>query len=336
MTPDPTTDPTIDPTTVPHRTTPLLVERPWGGRRLADLLGITDAPAAALGEAWLAGPDTVVDGGSAAGSTLAELARRHGSAFVGTAGAGRYGDRMPLLVKLLDAAEPLSVQVHPDDAYALREEAASGHLGKDEAWLILEADRGASVLWGWRRPVDVDEVRAAAQGDALPGLLRELEVAAGDVVVNEAGVVHAVGAGVLLYEIQQASDLTYRLYDHGRLGADGAPRDLHLGPALAVARLTPGDAPAPEPRLLAPGRTRLAETRSFTLERWEVGGGASALQAWSVEERSLEVWTVLEGRALLDAGGVTLDLGVGATVVLPARVGRGTWRGTAVLARSTS
>jgi mannose-6-phosphate isomerase len=327
---------THDPTTIPHRTTPRLVERPWGGVRLADLVDAPHPGAGPFGEAWLAGPDTVVADGPAAGATLESLARRHGAAFVGTAPAARFGDRMPLLVKLLDAAEPLSVQVHPDDAYALREEAASGHLGKDEAWLILEAESGATVSWGWRRAVDADEVRRAASGGDLGALLREEPVSPGDVIVNEAGVVHAVGAGVLLYEVQQASDLTYRLYDHGRVGLDGRPRPLHVDAALAVARLTPGDRPAPRARPVAPGRTRLAHTRSFCLERWEVGGDAPARQAWAVEERSLEVWTVLSGSAELAAGGVALELASGGTVVVPAGVGPAGWRGDAVLARSTA
>ena len=327
---------TNDPTAIPHRTTPRLVERPWGGRRLGDFVDTPLPGPGPFGEAWLAGPDAVVAAGPAAGATIGSLARRHGAAFVGTAPADRFGDRMPLLVKLLDAAEPLSVQVHPDDAYALREEAASGHLGKDEAWLVLAAQPGAVVSWGWRRDVDADEVRRAAEGGDLGALLREEPVSPGDVIVNEAGVVHAVGAGVLLYEVQQASDLTYRLYDYGRLGLDGRPRPLHVDAALAVARLTPGDRPAPPARALAPGRTRLAHTRSFVLERWEVGGDAPAQQDWTVEERSLEVWTVLSGSAELVAGGVTLELATGGTAVVPAGVGPAGWRGAAVLARSTA
>lgn len=327
---------TTDITRTPHRTRPRLVERPWGGERLASLLGLERAPGAPVGEAWLAGPDSVVADGPARGATLESLANRFGAPFVGTAPAARYGDRLPLLLKLLDAAEPLSVQVHPDDAYALREEAASGHLGKDEAWLILAAEPGASVLWGWERAVSAEEVRRSAPGGDLLSLLRHLPVAPGDVVVNEAGVVHAVGAGVLLFEIQQASDLTYRLYDHGRVGADGRPRTLHLDRALAVARLAPGDRPAPAPRPLAPGRTLLARTESFALERWSVGGAVPEVQAWRVDERSLEAWTVLAGEAELVVGGRSLALGPFETVVVPASVGDASWRGRADLVRTTT
>jgi mannose-6-phosphate isomerase len=323
-------------TTTPLRIAPVLVERPWGGVRLAELVDADERPAGAIGEAWLAGPESLVCEGPAAGETIGALARRYGSGFVGTAPAERHGERMPLLVKLLDAAEPLSVQVHPDDAYALREEAISGHLGKDEAWLVLAAEPGASVQWGWRRSVGAAEVRAAALAGDLPRLLLELPVAAGDVIVNEAGTVHAVGAGVLLYEVQQASDLTYRLYDHGRVGLDGRPRALHLEQALAVARLTPGEQPAPPLETLSPGRTRLAATRSFTLERWRVGAGAPGEQAWRVEERSLEVWTVLSGSALVTAGGVTMELADHATVLLPAGAGEAAWRGEADLVRATA
>jgi mannose-6-phosphate isomerase len=327
---------TSSPPLAPLRLEPLLVERPWGGTHLAPRFGAVPDPRRPIGEAWLAGPDSRVLSGSEAGETLAEVARRHGASFVGRGPVGRYGDRMPLLVKLLDAAAPLSVQVHPDDVYALRHEAASGHLGKDEAWLMLATTPGAHVLWGWTRPVTADEVREAITTGAITSLLRRLPVRTGDVVVNAAGVVHAVGAGVLLYEVQQASDLTYRLYDYDRPGLDGRPRELHLDAALSVARLTPGGEPAPAPRNVGPGRVRLADTTTFSLERWQVGGGAPEPQRWGVSPRTLEVWTVLEGEAELEAAGARLALTATATVVVPASSGSASWRGDAVLVRATA
>jgi mannose-6-phosphate isomerase len=319
----------------PHRLAPRLVARPWGGRTLASLLGGT-ARREPIGEAWLAGPAERVVGGHADGQTLDQLACTFGAGFVGTRAAARWGARFPLLIKLLDAAEPLSVQVHPDDAYALRHERASGHLGKDEAWFVLAGEPGAHVMWGWRRPVAVDEVREAALAGTLEALLRVVEVAPGDVVLNVAGTVHAVGAGILLYEVQQASDLTYRLYDYGRMGLDGAPRQLHLDAALAVADLAPGETPAPVARAVAPGRTLLAAPGSFRFEHWEVGGAAPVEQAWSVDSGSLEVWTVLAGSARLEVAGVTWPVSTFETLVLPARLGHAAWRGRARLARATT
>ncbi len=328
--------PSHDPTRTPLRLEPELVARPWGGRRLAPLAPLGAAPEGPIGEAWLAGPDSRVAGAAPPnlrGARLADLAAEHGEAFVGRVPFARYGARVPLLAKLLDAAEPLSLQVHPDDAYALREEAHTGHLGKTEAWYVLEAVPGASVLWGWEREVDEQEVRAAIDAGRLEQLLRRLPVQAGDVIVNQAGVVHAVGAGILIYELQQASDLTYRLYDHDRRDERGLARELHLDKGLAVARFEPEPEPSP-PRPRAPDRTRLADTHAFSLERWAVGReGAAAEQAWVVEPRSLEVWTVLEGEATLVSEAGALALAAQQTVVLPAGVGAAAWRGEALLLR---
>ena len=347
-----------DPTRVPLLLEPELVARPWGGRRLAHLAPVGSAPEGPIGEAWLAGPDsrvagaarrgvqTEVEGAAPAGTAdapdaaapaglraarLDDLAAQHGEAFVGRVPFARYGARVPFLAKLLDAAQPLSLQVHPDDAYALREEAHTGHLGKTEAWYVLEAAPGASVLWGWEREVDESTVRAAIEAGRLEQLLRRVPVRAGDVIVNQAGVVHAVGAGILLYELQQASDLTYRLYDYDRRDERGLARDLHLEKGLAVARLAPEATPEPA-RPLGEGRTRLARTEAFTIERWAVGcEDGPREQVWQVAPDSLEVWTVLEGTVRLTSMAGRCELRAYDTLVVPANAGALRWQGRATL-----
>ncbi len=325
-----------DPTRTPLLLTPELVYRPWGGRRLAHLGERREETSGPVGEAWLAGPGSRVLGPESAGgrgAALADLAREHGEAFVGSGPFARYGARVPLLTKLLDVAAPLSVQVHPDDAYALRFEAASGHLGKTEAWYVLDAAPGAFVLWGWEREVSAEEVRAAVSAGTLEELLHVREVRPGDVVVNEAGVVHAVGPGVLIFELQQASDLTYRLYDYENRDASGEPRELHVDKALEVARLAPSLLGEP-PVTVGPGRVRLASTAAFTLERWEVGrGGAPSTQGWHVDPRSLEFWTVIEGEARLECEVCALDLRCYQSVALPASLAEASWCGEALLLR---
>ena len=335
-----------DASRIPWRLEPTLVARPWGGRRLVGLQRSGAAPEGPVGEAWLAGPDTVAaraldpDAHQASErTTLGALAATAGEAFVGRAAFERYGARVPLLVKLLDAAEALSVQVHPDDAYARSvERAVDGALvplGKTEAWLILEAAPSASVAWGWRRAVTVDEVRRAIDAGVMETLLRNLPVAAGDVVVNEAGVVHAVGPGIVLYELQQASDLTYRLFDYDRRDAAGRPRELHVEKALDVARLEPNEAAA-APRPLAPGRTLLAETHAFRMERWTLGReDAPDAQAWRVDARSMELWTLLDGAASLVWDGGRCHVERFDSVALPASLGAARWHGDAVLVRGT-
>lgn len=328
---------------------PRFVRRVWGGDRLAgwldragaDAIEVSGPEGEPIGECWLAGDGNRVRSGPHAGRTLGEVADVLRERLVGSVAMARYGARVPLLAKVLDAAADLSVQVHPDDAYALRFERATGHLGKSEAWYVLDAAPDAAVLWGFRHDVDAATVRRAVEAGSLPALMHRVAVRPGDVVWNPAGTVHAIGAGVLAFEIQQASDLTYRLYDYGRLAADGRPRDLHLERALAVADLRAAAPRLPQPRPLASGWRRLVEAPEFVMDARTLSGttvvGTTSLA-------SLELLVLLSGEARLvggadtgaNTGAVTDDgagaavgdgeaaalrLGRGATVVLPAALG---------------
>ncbi len=247
-----------------------LSTRLWGGDRLRTFLSLSEpAGDEPLGEAWSVYSGNRVLNGPLQGKTLEELSADLGAALVGTVAAGRYGDRFPLLAKFIDAADKLSIQVHPDDKYALEHEPDSGFLGKSEAWLILDAEPDAHIIWGFKDAVTADEVERAAQEERLEPHLNFVPVKAGDVVYNPAGTVHAIGAGILLFEIQQASDLTYRLYDYGRKDSKRQPRDLHLDKALEVADLTPGEHAKLEPKPLGDGKTQLIHTEHFATERWE-------------------------------------------------------------------
>ena len=237
----------------PLKLEPILVERIWGADRLGRLHGMEhdhslhdgarrSAPHAGqrttpIGESWLLCDDNVVLNGAFAGMRVTEVIAQLGGDLLGSANLSAYGTKLALMAKFLDAAADLSIQVHPDDAYALSHEAATGHLGKAEAWYVLEAEPGARVVWGFRRPMSASEVRSQVADGTLGASLNHVPVAPGDVIMNEAGTVHAVGAGLMLFEIQQSSDLTYRLYDYGRRDAAGHLRELHLDKALAVADL---------------------------------------------------------------------------------------------------
>ncbi|WP_456480993.1 type I phosphomannose isomerase catalytic subunit [Oceanithermus sp.] len=232
---------------------PQFKPRVWGGRRLAERFGLaTDEP---IGEAWVVFDENRIASGPYAGRMLAEVLPELGEDFLGRAVVERYGYRLPLLVKFLDTADWLSVQVHPDDAYARAHEAKSGWLGKAEAWVVLEAEPGAQVIYGVKRPVSRDELHAAALDGSILELLNFVPVQKGDVIYVPPGTIHALGPGLLVYEVSQRSDLTYRLYDYGR------GRGLHLDQALDVARIDP--APLQTARL-EPG-FRLQQAR-FTLE----------------------------------------------------------------------
>ncbi len=272
-------------------------------------------------ETWLADGASRVAAGEYQGATVSELASEFGAALVGNESYARYGPRLALLVKILNAREDLSVQVHPDDAYALANEADTGHLGKTEAWYILAADRGAHVLRGFVRDVGPAEVLAAAEDGSLPGLLQRVPVVPGDVVVNPAGTVHAVCGGITLYEVQQSSDLTYRMFDYDRLDAEGARRELHLDKALDVADLRAAPAtlePAPVAR--AGSWRRLVSRPEFVLDAVLLAPDARVSGA--TDDRSCEILTVVSGEARLSTGGEdALALSVGGTVLLPANLG---------------
>ena len=210
---------------------PRLVPRVWGGRRLARRFGYPGEEP--VGEAWMVYDENEILEGSFAGRRLKDVLPELGPGFLGEKAVRRYGLELPLLVKLLDTAAWLSVQVHPDDAYAHTVEAHTGFHGKNEAWVVLEAEPGAEIVYGVKRPLTRDELRAAARDGSILELLNFVPVEPGDVIFIPAGTIHALGPGILLYEVQQRSDLTYRLYDYGR------GRELHLDKALDVARLEP-------------------------------------------------------------------------------------------------
>jgi len=306
-----------------HKLSPIITERRlvepiWGGQRLAAWLGLPEPRPARLGESWQVFDANRIIAGEGLGLTLAELTREHGAALVGTRTMARYGADFPLLAKFLDANDRLSIQVHPDDAYAHAHEAHSGFHGKTEAWYILEATPGATVTYGLSRPSDREEFAAAVRAGTVEVLMGSLPVAPGDVVFVPAGTLHAINAGIVLFEIQQKSDLTYRVYDYGRRDVQtGQLRELHLDRALDVSILAPAPHGKVAPLALAPGRDLLIACPYFALERWgEQHGGHHA-----TDPGTFEILTLIDGAADLrwDAGSLTLAHGD--SVVLPASLG---------------
>ncbi|HEY0604404.1 MAG TPA: type I phosphomannose isomerase catalytic subunit [Herpetosiphonaceae bacterium] len=304
---------------MPH-SPPLILERRldsriWGGDQLGSWLGLADAPPK-LAESWQVYEQNRICGGPFAGQTLAEVVAEYGTAIVGTRSFACYGAEFPLLAKFIDAADNLSVQVHPDDEYAHRVEAASGFHGKTEAWYILQAAPGAEIIHGLSRPTDRATFAAAVEDGTLMDLLRRVRVNAGDTIFVPAGTVHAINAGILLFEIQQKSDLTYRVYDYDRRDDQGRPRELHLQQALDVINygLPPQDV---RPQPLGEGRTRLVECPYFAMERWEL---ESALDL-ATEPESFELLTVIAGGVALLWDETRYQLQTGTSIVLPASLG---------------
>jgi mannose-6-phosphate isomerase len=206
----------------------------WGGRRL-ERDGWKQLPPGdiAIGESWETEITNVAQNQPYAGRTLGSLVEELGSRLLGEQVMAIFGHRFPLLAKVLDANTKLSVQVHPDDTYASLQE--HGKLGKTEFWYILDATPGANIIHGFRASSSRRDVLEAIQEVTLENLLNEVSVSAGDIIFVQAGTIHAIGEGILLYELQEYSDLTYRMYDYGRLTAEGTPRELHIERALDVA-----------------------------------------------------------------------------------------------------
>ncbi len=240
----------------PLRLTSSLHETIWGGRRL-EKVGWKTLPAGgvAIGESWETEISTLVENGSLAGQTLGQMVALWNEDLLGKDALAIFGPRFPLLAKFIDARTRLSVQVHPDDRYASLHE--QGKLGKTEFWYILGTEPGASIVHGFERPTSREEVQQAIDGVRLEGLMHEEPVNVGDVILVPAGTVHAIGSGVLLYELQEYSDVTYRLYDYGRRDAQGRLRELHVERSLDVSRYEPS-------RQIKMRVATLADTRDHT------------------------------------------------------------------------
>ena len=208
-------------------------ERVWGGRTL-ERFGF-ELPEGAIGEGWMIGDHpngtTKVINGELAGLGLDEIREKYGKTLFGTKGFSEKNGRFPLLIKLLDCEDDLSVQVHPNDHY---ENLAAGELGKTEMWYILDAKPGAKIIYGMKEGVTRESLAEAIAENRIMDCLQEVPVEAGDSFYIPAGTVHALGAGVLVAEIQQNSDTTYRLYDYNRPGLDGKMRELHIEDSLNV------------------------------------------------------------------------------------------------------
>ncbi|MDD4268631.1 MAG: class I mannose-6-phosphate isomerase [Pirellulales bacterium] len=299
----------------PLRFHPIYKEYMWGGRRFGPILGRDLAPDKIYAESWEIADHpqgrSTVAAGPLRGESLSDLIAGRGPAIL-----GRHGPmpRFPLLLKYLDAQAPLSLQVHPDDRLAA--EMGLSDPGKTEAWFVLDAQPG-SLLWaGLAEPIDRATVEKALLRGEIERLLHRVEPSPGDCLLIPAGTVHALGAGLLVAEIQQMSDNTFRLSDWGRVGPDGKARQLHLEQGLRAIDYGRGPIEPTRGRPAGrPGVTRLAECDQFVLELWQleeegqIGGSGGCV-----------IVTVVEGQIEIE-GDVVPPLRLGETILLPACCG---------------
>ncbi len=215
---------------------PVFKDYLWGGTKLRDEYGF-ESNLDKLAEGWMLSchkdGENTIENGEFAGKTLTEVLNSN-SNYLGE--NGKNFKYFPILIKLIDAKNDLSVQVHPDNEYAMKVE---GEYGKTECWYILDCDEGAELIYGFNRNISSDEFRNGIENNTFLDTVNKVKVKKGDLFFIEAGTLHAIGKGILLAEIQQNSNTTYRVYDYGRLGADGKPRALHIDKAIDVTSCTP-------------------------------------------------------------------------------------------------
>ncbi len=271
----------------------------WGGTRLRDDFG-KDCDLEKVAESWELschkdGPSRIASG-EFAGKTLQEVVDECPE-ILGTA-CSRF-DFFPILIKLIDAKDNLSVQVHPDNEYAMRVE---HEFGKTEMWYVIDADEGAQLLYGFKHEISKEEFRERIENNTLLDVVNSVLVRKGDFFFIESGTLHAIGKGILIAEIQQNSNTTYRIYDYGRVGADGKPRQLHIDKAVEVTKLCPPNVhPKGEPVSHEDGnwvQTTLAKCEYFTVNVLDIRN-----RAWlEATERSFVHILVLDGEPVFSSG----------------------------------
>jgi mannose-6-phosphate isomerase len=303
----------------PTRIEPIFSPRIWGARSLDPLFPEKTNLKEPIGEAWLTGVDCRIASGPYAGKTLGEAwhempAEWRGTRFDSTA-------QFPLLVKFIFPTDKLSIQVHPDDAYAAAHEQAAGGRGKTEMWHAISAEPGARVLVGLKPGVTRERFQDSLAAQTTENLLREYAVRAGDTFFVSAGTPHTIGSGMVLCEVQEYSDLTYRVYDYGRVDAQGKSRQLHIEKALEVIQFENArdsrvkHQPLPSHDAL---KFLLAACSHFATERWEF--------AWTFETQTdpthFDLLVILSGSGSIGWQGRERPYGRGQCWLIPATLGK--------------
>lgn len=297
------------------RFAPTYFERIWGGTLMRDVLRMPVPQDKVIGEAWLVSDhphcESMVDGGPLAGLTLRELVLKHSGELLGSAAPTPTG-RFPLLLKLIDAGDLLSVQVHPDDAAAVR--LGEPDVGKTEMWYVMEAQAGAQLIYGMKPDVNRDSFLASVGAGTTEACLKHFNAEAGTNIFVPAGTVHAIGAGLLIAEIQQNSDITYRIFDYNRVDTAGNPRQLHIDKAIQVMDFSPS---AEQPQLAPTGKglAELAACEYFRTEHVQLDGGT---ETYARRGESFEIIFAVKGTAQLEVAGETTTLSPGEAALIPA------------------
>lgn len=300
----------------PLKFIPVYKEIIWGGTNIKRFFG-RNIPFEKTAESWeiCARPDgmSVVSNGELSGLTILDVIEKYKEKLLGTRSVNKYGGDFPLLIKIIDANDRLSVQVHPDDEYA---RAQGEKNGKNELWYIIDAKPGAKLIYGLRDGVTKEEFSAAVKNGTVADTLREVPVAPGDALFIPAGTVHAILEGILIAEIQQNSNTTYRIYDWDRVGKDGKPRELHIDKALDVINF--GVQPQKLETNIGSARRTILRGEYFNIDEIKLDGRFKS----KTEGDTFYVLMNLTGRLDLSYDGGKTALEPGDTVLIPACLGK--------------
>ncbi len=294
---------------------PILKDTIWGGDRLAPFKGLC-ASHIGLGESWelsgVEGSESIVVDGPDAGLTLNALIDRYGVELMGKLNFKKYGSRFPLLIKFIDAAADLSVQVHPDDEMAR----SLGHQnGKTEMWYVVKANKGAKLALGFNRQITAEEFPELIRSGEIEKALRFIPVNQGDAFLIPARVVHAIGKGIMLAEIQQTSDDTFRLYDYRRKDAEGKERTLHIELGTKASDLDFTDGKPQDYKAIRDIPVNIATTPYFTTNVLHLDMEVMR------DYREFDTFVILiavDGKATVTCSNVSRELTAGHTLLLPA------------------
>lgn len=304
----------------------------WGGVKLREVYG-KNCDYDKVAESWELSThpagQSVLSGGDYDGMTFGAYLEQAGKNVLGT-NCARFAE-FPVLIKFIDAKQPLSVQVHPSDEYALRVE---GEYGKTEMWYVVDCDPGASLYFGVNQSLTKEEFKKRIEENTLTDVLYKADVKKGDVFFIQSGTIHAIGAGILICEIQQNSNTTYRVYDYGRRGADGKLRELHIDKAIDVSTLVPSDTAdkrrAPEP-VCGGEKCALAACEYFTTEKYTVESEVKI----AVDEKSFASLVITEGNGTVSGAENVVDFKAADSLFVPAGAGEITVHGKCTFIKTT-
>ncbi|PIB36208.1 mannose-6-phosphate isomerase [Reichenbachiella sp. 5M10] len=301
----------------PMKFDPILKYRMWGGDKLVDVLN-KQSDEKNLGESWeisdVPGDASVVANGALKGKDLKELLKEYGAALIGQHNSERFGEAFPILIKYIDAKVPLSIQLHPNDALAKERH---NSFGKTEMWYVMDAEPDADLIVGFNKEVTKEEYVQHVEDNTLEDILNVEKVKKGDSFFINTGKIHAIGAGCLIAEIQQTSDVTYRVFDWNRVDKDGKPRELHTDLALDAIDFEKKDDFWLDYAKLENSSNEIASCPYFTTNYLPVIGKATKDYATT---DSFVIYMCVDGEGTVTANGHSVSIKKGETILIPAAI----------------